>query len=61
MEVMDLRHFKVVMMDVLWHTLIHVKQTLNNWDTQNRIFPQEWKRLKHLFKRLPLNYYGCHG
>lgn len=45
MEVMDLRHFKVVMMDVLWDVLAHVKQTLHNWDTQNRIIAQDRRRL----------------
>ena len=40
----DLRWFKEAMISYRTHSP-YVKQILNNWATQNRIIPQDWKRL----------------
>jgi hypothetical protein len=42
----DLGHFKEAFYTILYgmHSL-YMKQTLDNWDIQNRIIPHDWKRL----------------
>ena len=43
-EMIDLRCFSEAVTSYRIHSL-YVKQILNNWATQNRIIPQDWKGL----------------
>jgi hypothetical protein len=43
-EMIALRHFKEAMISYMMHSP-YVKQILNNWATQSRIIPQDWKGL----------------
>ena len=43
-KMINIRHFKEAIISYEMHSP-YVKQILNNWATQNRIIPQDWKGL----------------